>query len=84
MKKTVLIAAVIVAAVTAVTIYVEKRSYHNYKIVTVQRAGGRNLNQLCGDGWRYSAGTVRTEFRWFLTSMDTLWSETYQMQNPDG
>lgn len=52
-KRTIITAVAVVAAIAAVGFYMEKRSYHNYKIVPVQRAGGRNLNKLCGDGWRY-------------------------------
>ena len=33
LKKTVFTVAVIVAAITGITFYVEKRSYHNYKVV---------------------------------------------------
>ena len=80
-KKTVLIAAVIVAAVTAVTIYVEKRSYHNYKIVKSSEQEdvvSTSYVEMNGDILRYSPDGVSL----VSDSMDTIWSETYQMQNP--
>ena len=80
-KKTVLIAAVIVAAVTAVTIYVEKRSYHNYKIVKSSEQEdvvSTSYVEMDGDILRYSPDGVSL----VSDSMDTIWSETYQMQNP--
>ena len=80
-KKTVLIAAVIVAAVTAVTVYVEKRSYHNYKIVKSSEQEdvvSTSYVEMDGDILRYSPDGVSL----VSDSMDTIWSETYQMQNP--
>ena len=80
-KKTVLIATVIVAAVTAVTVYVEKRSYHNYKIVKSSEQEdvvSTSYVEMDGDILRYSPDGVSL----VSDSMDTIWSETYQMQNP--
>lgn len=80
-KKTVLIAAVLVAAVTAVAVYVEKRSYHNYKIVKSSEQEdvvSTSYVEMNGDILRYSPDGVSL----VSDSMDTIWSETYQMQNP--
>ena len=80
-KKTVLIATVIVAAVTAVAVYVEKRSYHNYKIVKSSEQEdvvSTSYVEMDGDILRYSPDGVSL----VSDSMDTIWSETYQMQNP--
>ena len=80
-KKTVITVVAIAAAVTAVGFYIEKRSYHNYKVV--QSSEQEDVVSTCyiemdGDILRYSPDGVSL----VSDKMSTLWSETYQMQNP--
>lgn len=80
-KKTVITVVAIVAAVTAVGFYIEKRSYHNYKVVQSSEQEdvvSTNYVEMDGDILRYSSDEVSL----VSDKMSTLWSETYQMQNP--
>ena len=79
-KKTV-ITVVAIAAVTAVGFYIEKRSYHNYKVVQSSEQEdvvSTSYIEMDGDILRYSPDGVSL----VSDKMGTLWSETYQMQNP--
>ena len=79
-KKTV-ITVVAIAAVTAVGFYIEKRSYHNYKVVQSSEQEdvvSTSYIEMDGDILRYSPDGVSL----VSDKMSTLWSETYQMQNP--
>ena len=81
LKKTVFTVAVIVAAVTGITLYVEKRSYHNYKVVQSSEQEdvvSTSYLEMDGDILRYSPDGVSL----VSDSMSTIWSENYQMQNP--
>ena len=80
-KKTVITVVAIAAAVTAVGFYIEKRSYHNYKVVQSSEQEdvvSTNYIEMDGDILRYSPDGVSL----VSDKMGTLWSETYQMQNP--
>lgn len=80
-KKTVITVVAIAAAVTAVGFYIEKRSYHNYKVVQTSEQEdvvSTSYIEMDGDILRYSPDGVSL----VSDKMSTLWSETYQMQNP--
>ena len=80
-KKTVITVVAIAAAVTAVGFYIEKRSYHNYKVVQSSEqedVDSTSYIEMDGDILRYSPDGVSL----VSDKMSTLWSETYQMQNP--
>lgn len=80
-KKTVITVVTIAAAVTAVGFYIEKRSYHNYKVVQSSEQEdvvSTSYIEMDGDILRYSPDGVSL----VSDKMSTLWSETYQMQNP--
>ena len=80
-KKTVITVVAIAAAVTAVGFYIEKRSYHNYKVVQYSEQEdvvSTSYIEMDGDILRYSPDGVSL----VSDKMSTLWSETYQMQNP--
>ena len=80
-KKTVITVVAIAAAVTAVGFYIEKRSYHNYKVVQSSKQEdvvSTSYIEMDGDILRYSPDGVSL----VSDKMSTLWSETYQMQNP--
>lgn len=80
-KKTVIKVVAIAAAVTAVGFYIEKRSYHNYKVVQSSEQEdvvSTSYIEMDGDILRYSPDGVSL----VSDKMSTLWSETYQMQNP--
>ena len=80
-KKTVITVVAIAAAVTAVGFYIEKRSYHNYKVVQSSEQEdvvSTSYIEMDGDILRYSPDGVSL----VSDKMSTLWIETYQMQNP--
>lgn len=80
-KKIVITVVAIAAAVTAVGFYIEKRSYHNYKVVQSSEQEdvvSTSYIEMDGDILRYSPDGVSL----VSDKMSTLWSETYQMQNP--
>ena len=69
------------AAITGITFYVEKRSYHNYKVVQSSEQEdvvSTSYLEMDGDILRYSPDGVSL----VSDSMSTIWSENYQMQNP--
>ena len=80
-KKTVITVVAIAAAVTAGGFYIEKRSYHTYKVVQTSEQEdivSTNYVEMDGNILRYSPDGVSL----VSDKMSTLWSETYQMQNP--
>lgn len=80
-KKTIISVAVFAAAVTAAGFYIEKKNYHNYKVVQSSEQEdvvSTNYMEMDGDILRYSPDGVSL----VSDKMSTLWSETYQMQNP--
>ena len=80
-KRTIITAVAVVAAIAAVGFYMEKRSYHNYKIVQSSEQEdviSTSYVERDGDILRYSPDGVSL----VSDKMNTLWSETYQMQNP--
>ena len=80
-KRTIITAVALVAAIAVVGFYVEKRSYHNYKIVQSSEQEdviSTSYVEMDGDILRYSPDGVSL----VSDKMNTLWSETYQMQNP--
>lgn len=80
-KRMIITAVAVVAAIAAVGFYMEKRSYHNYKIVQSSEQEdviSTSYVEMDGDILRYSPDGVSL----VSDKMNTLWSETYQMQNP--
>lgn len=81
-KKTAITAAVIAGVILASVFYVEKRSYHNYKVLqtseqedivsTKYEKMGNKIFRYSPDGASLVSG-----------KMETVWSETYSMQNPE-
>lgn len=79
-KKAITVVAVI-AAVCLVFLYVEKRSYHSYKVLNTSEQEdvvSTQYVEMDGDILRYSPDGVSVVDR----SMNTVWNETYTMQNP--
>ena len=79
--KRVIAAAVVVAAVCLVFLYMEKRSYHSYKVLNTSEQEdvvSTQYVEMDGDILRYSPDGVSV----VDNSMNTIWNETYTMQNP--
>lgn len=79
-KKVITVVAVI-AAVCLVFLYVEKRSYHSYKVLNTSEQEdvvSTQYVEMDGDILRYSPDGVSV----VDSSMNTVWNETYTMQNP--
>lgn len=79
-KKAITVVAVI-AAVCLVFLYVEKRSYHSYKVLNTSEQEdvvSTQYVEMDGDILRYSPDAVSV----VDSSMNTVWNETYTMQNP--
>lgn len=71
----------VIVAVLLVFFYVEKRSYHNYKILKTSEQEdivSTNYENMDGRILRYSPDGVSL----VSNRLETLWSETYEMQNP--
>ena len=71
----------IAAAVCLVFLYAEKRSYHSYKVLNTSEQEDVVSTQyvdMDGDILRYSPDGVSV----VDNSMNTIWNETYTMQNP--
>ena len=76
-KRTVAAVVTIAVAVTAVGFYIEKRSYHTYKVVQTSEQEdivSTNYVEMDGNILRYSPDGVSL----VSDKMSTLWSETYQ------
>lgn len=81
MRRTLITIAVIVAVVAAVFVYLEKRSYRNYKILQTSEQEdiiSTNYVEMDGKIFRYSPDEVSL----VTNKMETLWSEPHSMQNP--
>lgn len=79
-KKVITVVAVI-AAISLVFLYVEKRSYHSYKVLQTSEQEdvvSTQYIEMDGDILRYSPDGVSV----VDSSMNTVWNETYTMQNP--
>lgn len=80
-KRTLVIACLVIAAIVLIVVYVEKRSYHRYKILHTSEQEdviSTKYVELDGKILRYSpegASLVNNK-------METIWNETYEMQNP--
>lgn len=81
MKKTLTTGGIILLAIIGVVFYVEKRSYHNYKILQISEQEdiiSTKYEEMDGKILRYSpegASLVNSK-------METLWSTLYEMQDP--
>ena len=79
-KKVIAVVAVI-AAISLVFLYAEKRSYHSYKVLQTSEQEdvvSTQYIEMDGDILRYSPDGVSV----VDSSMNTVWNETYTMQNP--
>lgn len=80
-KKSVVTVGIGIAVVLALLFYFEKRSYHDYKVLKTSEQEdtiSTKYVELDGKILRYSpegASLVNSK-------METLWNETYEMQNP--
>lgn len=80
-QKTVITVGVAVAAVFLVMLYVEKRSYNNYKVLQKSDQEdiiSTNYVEMDGKILRYSPDGVSL----ISSKMEPVWSEIYDMQNP--
>ena len=81
MRRTLLIAVAAVAAAAAVFIYIEKRSYHNYRVILTSEQEdvvSTNYEEVDGGILRYSPdGAALVD-----SNLDASWSVLYEMQNP--
>lgn len=80
-RKGILSAALVVAAVLLVSLYVEKRSYRNYRILQTSEQEdvvSTNYVELDGKVLRYSPEGASL----ISDKMEPVWSDIYEMQNP--
>lgn len=83
MKKTIITGAVVLAVICLVALFIEKRSYHNYKVLQTSEQEdvvSTKYVEMGGRILRYSPDGASL----LNDKMETLWSETYEMQNPIG
>ena len=81
MKKTVLTVAVVAAAAVGLVLFIEKRSYRTYDIIQTSEQEdivSTKYEVMSGKILRYSPDGVSV----VDNSMNTIWNETYTMQNP--
>ncbi len=81
LRKTAITAAVILAAVVAVVVFIEKKSYHNYKILQTSEQEdviSTKYVEMDGKILRYSPEGASL----LNNKLETLWSDIYEMQNP--
>ena len=81
MRRGLMIAAAAVALIFLVVLYIQKRSYHDYKILKTSEQEdivSTNYAEMDGKILRYSHDGVSLVNK----NLDTLWSETYDMQTP--
>ncbi|HJD24983.1 MAG TPA: hypothetical protein IAA12_00875 [Candidatus Blautia intestinipullorum] len=81
MRRTLLIAGAVVAAAAAVLIFIEKRSYHNYRVVLTSEQEdvvSTNYEEMDGGILRYSPDGAAL----VNSNLDASWSVLYEMQNP--
>ena len=80
-KKIILSAALVIGAVLLVTIYIQKRSYHDYKILQTSEQEdivSTKYTEMDGKILRYSPDGVSLVNK----KLEAVWAESYQMQNP--
>ena len=80
-KKIILSAALVIGAVLLVTIYIQKRSYHDYKILQTSEQEdivSTKYTEMDGKILRYSPDGVSLENK----KLEAVWAESYQMQSP--
>ena len=80
-RRTLVSAAAIVAIAAVVLLYMEKRSYHNYRILSSSEQEdvvSTNYMEMSGKILRYSPDGASL----INNSMDTYWNVLYEMQNP--
>lgn len=80
-RKTLITAAAVVAAVALIVLFVEKHSYHNYKIITSSEQEdvvSTDYVEMSGKILRYSPDGASL----VNGSMEAYWSVLYEMQNP--
>lgn len=80
-KKIILSAALVIGAVLLVTIYIQKRSYHDYKILQTSEQEdivSTKYTDMDGKILRYSPDGVSLVNK----KLEAVWAESYQMQNP--
>lgn len=81
MRRTLIFATAIAAAVVLLVVFVEKRSYGNYKILQTSEQEdviSTRYAEMDGKILRYSPDSVSL----VNNRMETQWSETHAMQNP--
>lgn len=79
--KKVIAVVTVIAAISLVFLYAEKRSYHSYKVLQTSEQEdviSTQYIEMDGDILRYSPDGVSV----VDSSMNTVWNETYTMQNP--
>lgn len=80
-KKVIFTAAVVIGAILLVTLYIQRRSYHSYKILQTSEQEdivSTKYTEMDGKILRYSPDGVSLVNK----KLETVWSETYEMQNP--
>lgn len=81
MRRTLLMAGVVLLVIAAVLLYFERRSYRNYKILQTSEQEdvvSTKYVELDGKILRYSPEGASL----ISNKMESIWSETYEMQNP--
>lgn len=79
--KMITMAAVVIAVAAAVLLFIEKKSYHNYKVLQTSDQEdiiSTKYVEMDGKILRYSPEGVSL----LNEKMETLWSDIYEMQNP--
>ena len=81
LRRTVMSIVAVAAIATVVLLYVERRSYHNYRILSASEQEdvvSTKYLEMSGKILRYSPDGASL----VNSSMDTYWSVLYEMQNP--
>lgn len=81
MKKMLTTAGIVLIAIIAVVFYVEKRSFHNYKVLLTSEQEdiiSTKYEEMNGKILRYSPEGASL----LNNKMETLWSTIYEMQDP--
>ena len=80
-KKIILSAALVIGVVLLVTVYIQKRSYHDYKILQTSEQEdivSTKYTEMDGKILRYSPDGVSLVNK----KLEAVWAENYEMQNP--
>lgn len=80
-KRILITAAAVIGAVFLFVLFVQRRSYHDYKILKVSEQEdvvSTKYTEMAGKILRYSPDGVSMVDK----NLETVWSETYEMQNP--